>query len=246
MKRKLIALFVVLFPIAAVVPASAAANKLLNAGFESSVLEPPGFGGILTSPVLPTDWVFEGSAGLFDHGDDRADVIDFSPERKCFGSSECGGRFIAISIPASTNKEVCDANTGCVDNPAELVKEATKGAYQINPHWRNAVPVTVSAGSTYTLSFWLSGELITEGEGATTSVRFYDFLGVPISLVQGPQRRASAAVCLNASSSTQPCPWAKLSATMVAPQNAASAVVLLGHTSDLFIGQVRFDSVFFG
>jgi len=206
-------------------PASGVGNLLPNPGFEDSVLEPiPELQYTQPQPVLPTGWAFEGSAGLFDH----------SPN-----GFHTGRRMAAISIPASGNRNVCaQPPVGCHANPANIVKDEAEKVYSIGPAWRNAVPVPVSPGS-YTLSVWVSGDIITENEGAVTAVRWLDATGAPVGLSRGPERRTTQFNPITGA-------WVQISGSVTAPGNAAQAVVLLGHSHDLWIGQVRFDDVSFG
>lgn len=224
---------------------SAGPNLLPNPGFEESVAEPvPELRGKVVQPLLPSGWAFEG-LGFFDHGTDDADLIGFSAPR------EYDGRFIAVGNTASLKARECSTQgqTGqCIDMPTETVKSNARPWYQVNPHWRNAVPVPVTGGRGYGMHFHVNGELLTEGTGPRSAVRWLDANMLPISVSDGPGRNASGPNCLDGSVST-PCPWMFLSTggpTLVAPANARFAVVMFGHSSDISIGQARFDNVLFG
>lgn len=212
----------------AVTPGHAAGPNLLpNASFERSVVEPPAPVPPYTNPqpALPEGWIFEGAAGLFDHS-----------QNDHVGS---GRRMAAISIPASGKRVICaDTNVFCEPDPTTSIREQTAAQYySLPPAWRNALPVAVQGGKTYTLSGWMKVALVTEGEFAIMRVRWLDANGVPIALMNGP-RLVSAGQAESA--------WTFKSANVTAPSNARQAVVLLAHSTDVWIGQVRFDQVYFG
>jgi hypothetical protein len=204
---------------------AAAPNLLPNPGFERSVFEPAEpLEGQLPQPLLPAGWAFEGLAGLFDH----------TPN-----AHHSGARAIAISIPASTPREYCvEQAGGCSDSPINPARDALRPVYSLTPFWRTLEPVEVQAGATYELSVWTSLEIVTEGRGAITRVRWLDANGLTISESAGAERRQRP---------TDPdsIPWTSISDTMKAPAGAVSAHVMLGHSDDAWIGQVRFDDVSF-
>lgn len=194
---------------------------LPNTSFEESAFEPdPSPQGTLPQPLLPTGWIFEGLAGLFDH----------SPN-----VHRTGARAIAISVPASTKRELCGPEIECNDNPINPARDALELYYSVTPHWRTLDPVPVTAGEAYLLDVWASLEIVTEGEGATTAVRWLDANGLPIALERGSELRNELGL--------DQIDWTNLQHTFTAPDGAASAHVLLGHTDDSWIGQARFDDV---
>lgn len=210
--------------VAAIVPSHAGADNLLpNAGFEDSPTDPSG--DVTRQPLVPTGWVFEGSAGLFDHSEN--DKVS-------------GRRMIAISAPLSGKRRAC-AETTCVDNPAtEAVEDDAALGYTVAPHWRTALPVAVEGGERYELRVWARLSFVTEGEGVSTKVRWLDASGAPISVSNGPRMIQGPPP---APTDTE---WTEISDTMKAPATAAGAIVMLGHTMDTWLGQVRFDDAFFG
>lgn len=225
----ILASVIVAVPAVLQLPAHAdGANLLPNAGFEQSVLEPdPVPQYTQPQPILPNGWIFEGAAGLFDH----------SPN-----FSHSGRRGIAISIPAGGKRRVCAAaEIPCVDNPVTPQRPQFEWIASLNPYWRTARPVPVSPGTTYRLSVWTSGQIITAGEGMITKVRWVDANGLPIPFAEtpGPSRIAGA-------NEPDTLDWVQVSGTMVAPAGAAGAIVMLGHSDDVWIGQARYDDVYFG
>jgi hypothetical protein len=240
-------------------PAHAGPQLMPNPGFELSQAEgsvavgggviadqPSPANGVLIQPLLPSGWAFEGSAGLFDHTDNGSDVLG---ARR---NARSGKRYAAISLPASGKKEQCvDQVSRCVENPATGPKENTVAAvYSVNPVWRNAVPVRVNPGQAYVLSVWTSGELMTAGTRAFARVRWLSAGGTVLSL--SPEASYTVRDTDFCNAENQPgggtpgyC-WRQISVTATAPAGAATAVVLLGHSEDTWIGQVMFDDVFFG
>ena len=229
-----------MLPLLFALPAQTASNKLPNPSFEASAFgsapDAGGAGGVW-QPLLPSGWAFEGSAGLFDHADERGSGG--------LRSAHGGYRFAAISIPASGKPRVCSGVDPSLPNQcAELepvvdAEDEASLAYSVNPAWRNAEPVSVTGRSSYTLRFWAGWELVSPGAGIFAKVRWLDVSGVPIAMSNGPSKLATPITSASL-------PWTKFEKTVTAPSGAASAVVLLGHTDDVFIGQVRFDDVFFG
>ncbi|HEX9713828.1 MAG TPA: hypothetical protein VGB52_14905 [Actinomycetota bacterium] len=224
---------VVLLAMIAPLAASAAPgpNLLPNPGFELSALEPaPVPPYTQPQPMLPSGWIFEGAAGLFDH------YPAGSGDRQVRG----GQRAIAISIPASGKREQCvDQVAECFDNPLMDVYRQGRLAYAVTPHWRTAQPVTVTAGRDYVFSAHIAMAIVTAGEGATTFVRWLDATGVPIGVSDGPSQISGAPDQSDGF-------FVLKSRTVRAPAGAAGAIIALGHTDDVWIGQVRFDDVHFG
>ena len=208
-------------------------NLLPNASFEQSVFEPaPVPPYTQPQPLLPVGWAFEGAAGLFDHYPQSTG----DPPR----SVNSGQRAIAISIPASGKREQCvDQVAECVDNPLIDVYSQGRLVYAVTPHWRTAQAVPVIAGRDYTFSVHIAMSIVTAGEGATTFVRWLDATGVPIGVSNGPRQTSGA-------SDQRDGFFVKKTATVRAPTGAAGAIIALGHTDDVWIGQVRFDDVHFG
>ena len=213
-----------------------------NGNFERAVTEPDPVGGTIyqanVQPGLPDGWVFEGSAGLFDYADVRADML------LCARQAVSGFRFLAISIPASGKAAYCAGVSQigvqqCVNSPAEQVNPTTDLAQSTEPDWRNAVPIAVQGGRGYTLSFWTEQEAVTINTGAVVKVRWHDALGAPIR-VDTLYRR------IQPDDLGQKLGWTPVSVGAGAPGNAAFAVILLGHSTDIGIGQVRYDNVSFG
>lgn len=206
-------------------------NLLPNASFEQSVFEPaPVPQYTLPQPLLPSGWVFEGSAGLFDH----------YPAGSGGRQVTHGQRAIAVSIPASTKREQCvDQANECVDNPLIGVFSQGRLAYSVTPHWRTALPVPVSANRDYTFAVNIAMEIVTAGEGATSFVRWLDATGVPIGVSDGPGQLSGAPDQSDGF-------FVRKTRTVRSPAGAAQAIIALGHTDDVFIGQVRFDQVHFG
>lgn len=201
--------------------ASANVNLLPNPSFEYGVADVTAQPQYTNSqPMLPAGWAFEGSAGLFDHSQNVRHT---------------GRRSAAISIPASGKRRMCDlqgAGGPCVDNPAQGAKDGARQYFSVNPAWRTLLPVNVSQGQTYTLKSYVAGELVTAGEGAFLGVRWYTG-DVPIGYSQyGPVGVTTV--------------WAQIGSTFTAPAGANKAHILLGHSDDTWIGQVRFDDVCFG
>lgn len=221
---------------ALVVPASAAPpkpkpkpkpgpNLLKNPGFEDSVFEgnPAAAPGSLAQPVLPTGWFFEGLTVLFDH----------SPNVK-----RSGKRSAAISGSLSTPRTICQ-NGSCYDNPANAGRDAVASTYTVTPSWRTLDPVPVTAGTRYTLSAWLGWDLMTAGTEATTKVRWLGADGRAIAETYAGRMKSDAR-------NSALLRWTPVSGVVTAPAGAVSAHVLLSHGDDAFIGQVRYDDVYFG
>ena len=204
--------------------ASANSGLLPNGNFEQSAIEPAALAGRSPQGVLPTGWAFEGAAILFDHGN---------------GGPSGSTRMAAISGPLGTKRDICAQQpVGCVHNPATEVKDAARPAYTVDPAWRNAVPVPVSAGRTYTLAADLSWEIVTEGEGAVGRVRWLGAGGSVVSTSNLFRVTSTASTSLFR-------PWGRVSGTAVAPAGATQAIVLLGATEDTWIGQIRYDNAYF-
>jgi len=199
---------------------------LPNTGFEQSVIEPsPVPPGTQPQPLLPTGWVFEGAAGLFDH----------SPHQN---HTQGGSRSAAISDPASGKRDVCGPEVGCNANPANIVKDATKHIYSVTPHWRTALPVEVDAGASYRFTGWTAYELASLGTGSTASVRWLDTNGLPIGQSVLVQKINTADV--------DTIGWTEVTrASITAPPTATHAHILLGAIDDTFISQIRWDDVSF-
>jgi hypothetical protein len=205
--------------------ATADGGLLPNGDFEQSALEPDALAGRSPQGVLPTGWAFEGAAELFDHAN---------------GGPGASHRMAAISGSLGGKRDVCaQPPVGCNHNPGTEVKDAARGVYTVDPAWRNAVPVDVVAGHTYTLAADVSWELVTEGEGVIARVRWIGTDGSVVSTSDAWR------VVSNASTSAFR-PWGNLAGAVTAPSGATKAVVLLGATEDTWIGQVRFDNAYFG
>lgn len=208
--------------------AQAGPNLLPNSGFEQSAIEPvPALNGKQPQPLLPTGWAFEGAAGLFDH----------SPHGGAGGSA----RAAAISIPAGGKRDICGPEVGCKPNPTNGAKDEVSKTFSVNPAWRNALPIAVTAGRQYSVGASVSWTLATEKEGgAFGRVRWLNSSGVPISTSQA----FSVAPQTPGSSASQD--WFSVSGLVTAPAGATSAVVLFGARDDVFISKIQFDNVFFG
>lgn len=199
-------------------------NLAPNPGFELSPTDPSG--ATTRQPLLPTGWIFEGAAGLFDHSEN---------------GKHTGKRMIAISVPASTVREVCQQST-CVDSPANTAKDATAKYYSVTPFWRTASAITVTAGTTYKFSVFESRSLATVGiGGAISKVRWVDATGLPILETVGPKRIQTAGDAAETQWGDDP-----MSKNVTAPAGATGAILFLGAADDLFISQIKFDDVFFG
>lgn len=192
-----------------------------NAGFESSPTDPSG--ATTHQPILPTSWIFEGAAGLFDHSEN---------------GKHGGKRMIAISIPASTPRYLCPA--GCVENiPLNAVKDASAKYYTVTPYWRTQAAVPVAAGTTYTFSVWTAQDLATaKVGGAVTKVRWVDVNGLPISETVGAKN-------IQTLSDPPSTVWEQITKNVTAPSGAKGAILMLGAADDLFITQVKYDDVSF-
>lgn len=240
---RLITLVAVAAATLTVAPGARAAGQNLapNSSFEQSVFRPvvdheqfpepqlPDGSRVRRQPILPEGWIFEGAAGLFDHAPRNA---------------VSGDRIAAISDPLSTNARYCAAEGACQDNPLRAAKAAADPVYSVDPHWRTAEPISVQAGACYVFGSWMSGELLTVGEGPAAKIRFVDAAGLPVAVVPGPFRTQQG-------SETQQPPdvlldWAYAQTEVHAPEGAAGAILMLGHSDDLWISQVRFDDVYFG
>jgi hypothetical protein len=100
--------------------------------------------------------------------------------------------------------------------------------------------VPVEEGETYRLRSFIVLSVGSIGEGATLSVRWLDATGVPI-------RQDLVASRLRTPNDPEMTSWINLSGTVAAPDGAAQAHILLGHTEQIeAIGQVLFDDVYFG
>lgn len=197
-------------------------NLVVNAGFEASEIEgnPASPPGSQPQPVLPTGWRFEGLTVLFDH----------SPNLH-----HSGKRAAAVSGSLSGGRKRCDTGS-CQDNPTNAVKDATASRYTLPPHWRTAAAIPVSAGKGYQLSFWGGWSTVTDGQGLDAIVRWVDASGATVK---------QQTVVRTHDGGNQA--WKKFnSARLTAPAGAIGAVLLLGQTDDLWIGQVYFDDVYFG
>lgn len=200
-------------------------NLLVNPGFEDSALEgnPAAAPGSLAQPVLPTGWAFEGLTILFDH----------SPNVK-----RSGKRSAAISGSLSTPQTVCQ-NGVCQANPLNPVRGATASTYTLTPSWRTLNPVAVTPGTRYTLSAYIGWDLMTQGTEATTKVRWIGANGLAIGESVAGRMKSTA-------QNSALLRWTPISGVVTAPAGAVSAHVLLSHTDDAFIGQVRYDDAYFG
>lgn len=206
--------------------AQAGPNLLPNGDFEESAIEPAApLAGKQPQPLLPTGWAFEGAAGLFDH----------SPHGGSGGSARAAG----ISIPAGGKRSICGPEVGCHTNPTNGAKDEVSKTFSVNPAWRNALPVPVRAGTSYTLAFDLSWNIVTEGEGAFGKVRWLSSTGQVVGVSTPVLVRSNATNNVYRG-------WGRVSGAATAPAGATSAVVLLGATDDVFISQVLFDKAFFG
>ena len=229
--RSLAATAVALLAVGAQMPSHAlGANKLPNASFEQSALEPaPVPPYTQPQPILPTGWVFEGVAGLFDH----------SPN-----DWKTGHRSATISIPASGKSKFCaDPPVGCPSpNPADplnIAKAQAALVYSVQPCWRNQANITVNGSTSYTLSMWTRLTLATINEGVFTRVRWLDANGVPISIGLGPSHRITNVNDVDTG-------WLFKSSTLTSPPSAKFAVVMFCATDDDWISNLRFDDVYFG
>ena len=200
-------------------------NLVVNPGFEDSAFEGNGVvaKGSLAQPVLPTGWAFEGATVLFDH----------SPN-----VYHSGKRSAAISGSLSTPRQICQNGT-CVDNPANAAKDATASTYTLTPSWRTLDPIPVKAGTRYLVSTWLGWDLMTTGMFASAQVRWLGADGRAIAQVPATKQVADAR-------NSALLRWKPISGVVVAPAGAVSAHLLLSHADDAFVGQVRFDDVYFG
>lgn len=200
-------------------------NLLVNPGFEDSAFEgnPAVARGSLAQPVLPTGWSFEGLSVLFDH----------SPNVK-----RSGKRSAAISGSLSTPRTVCQ-NGVCQANPLNAVRDATAATYTLTPSWRTLNPVSVVAGTRYTLSAFVGWDIMTAGTEATTKVRWLGANGMAIS-------ESYAGKIKSTPQNSTLLRWTQISGVVTAPAGAVSAHVLLSHTDDAWVSQVRYDDVYFG
>jgi hypothetical protein len=191
-----------------------------NPGFEQSPTDPTG--DTSKQPLLPTGWIFEGSAGLFDHSEN---------------GFHTGKRMAAISIPASTPRLLCPA--GCVPNPSNEVKDATAKYYSVTPYWRTQNAVTVTPGTVYRFQVWTAMDLATvDVGGAVTKIRWLDSSGMPLSETAGPKNIQEA-------SDPPQTLWELITKNVTAPAGATRAIIMLGAADDLFITQVKYDDVSF-
>lgn len=191
-----------------------------NPSFEASPTDPTG--DTTRQPLLPTGWIFEGAAGLFDHSEN---------------GKHTGKRMAAISVPASTPDGACQQGV-CVENPMNVAQDATAKYASVTPFWRTQSPVRVTAGKSYLFSVWSAQTLATIGTGAITKIRWVDANGLPLSESGGDkhlQRVGEAPETV----------WEQLSATVTAPAGATGAIIMLGASDDLFISQIKFDDVSF-
>lgn len=209
----------------AITPSQALGGNLLpNTSFESSALDTPSgtIGYTNPQPLLPAGWAFEGASVLFDHSQN---------------GSHSGRRMAAISGNASLNRNICVPAVGCNPNtPANLAKDTAERAFSVQPAWRNALPVAVSAGTSYTASSWTQLDFCSLGTGASLRIRWLNGQ-VPLGVTKVAERVIGF---------DDGVAWAPISGNAVAPAGATAAVLLLTYTDDAFIGQVRFDDVFFG
>lgn len=221
--------------VGATAPAHAVGNLLPNASFETAVVPQAAHPGdrrdLYDQPLLPERWAFEGSAGLFDHSAHEYHT---------------GYYAAAISIPASGSRNpvcVAQANVCQPITPLNQAKDAAAAAASVGPCWRPLMPVGVSAGGVYTVSYWVSWTLATAGTGgAVSKVRWLDGNGVPLTsntLSAGPSRIAT-------SFSSEAQSWVQVVGTVTAPAGAAKAVPLFCAGDDAFISKVVYDDVFFG
>lgn len=199
-------------------------NLLPNSSFEfgiADVTPQPQYTN--SQPLLPQGWAFEGNAGLFDHSQNE---------------HNSGRRMAAISIPLGGKRQICEAGpiVPCQQSPLNVPKDTARQYYSVNPAWRTLNPVNVSAGSSYNLKVYAARSFVTAGEGAFTAVRWLNALGQPIGYQPVSELRGS----------TISTDWTLMSGSAVAPTGATKAHILLGHTDDTFLGQVRFDDVCFG
>lgn len=213
--------------VAAAMPSNAAVkpklgpNLLPNASFEKSVIDPAGEAA--KQPVLPTGWVFEGAAGLFDHGEH---------------GSHSGKRAAGISDPMTTPTEVCQQKQ-CVSDPAAATAAGARGSYSEMPAWRNQSAVAVKAGKTYQLSAWVNWTLETVGTGAVTYVRWVNASGSSVGVSAGPAKLAD----VHNSGSLA---WTQVTGKVKAPAGATGAIVLLGDSDGGWISSLQYDDAYFG
>jgi hypothetical protein len=213
----------IVLPLAAQTSAHAALGTELapNTGFEASPTDPTG--ATTHQPLLPTGWLFEGAAGLFDHSENGA---------------YAGKRMAAISAPAATPDDLCQQGM-CVDNPLNAVQDATSKYYSLSAYWRTQAAVPVTANASYVFSVVSAQTLATERiGGAVTKVRWIGADGLPISETVG-------ATHIQAVGEAPETTWAPLSATVKAPAGATGAILMLGAADDLFISQIKYDNVSF-
>ena len=191
-----------------------------NTSFEDSPTDPTGDAS--RQPLLPTGWIFEGAAGLFDHSEN---------------GFHTGKRMAGISVPASTPRQLCPQT--CVPNPTNEVKDVTAKYYSVTPYWRtqNAVPVT--AGTTYRFQVWTAMDLATiDVGGAVTKVRWLDSSGLPLSETGGPKN-------IQTPSDPPQTVWELITKNVTAPADATGAIIMLGSADDAFISQIKYDDVSF-
>lgn len=221
--------------VAAVVPSYAATakkapkvvlgpNLLPNPGFEQSAIEPAPVPAYTSSqPMLPTGWAFEGSAGLFDHGQHTA---------------HAGKRAVTISDPASGPAQFCQQKT-CAPDPIDGPRAQAMQYYSETPFWRTLQSVPVTPGKTYQLSAWVTWTLMTIGIGAITEVRWVDSNGVPIAITPGPSLIANAR-------NSPALAYTAMAGRVKAPAGAAGAIIMLGCGDDAWISSITYDDAYFG
>lgn len=202
---------------------AAPANLVSNPGFEESQVEPVSATG---QPLLPTDWTVEGATILFDHSQNVYKE---------------GRRSAAISGSLGGGSQICDGSSGdqmCNPNPAQ----PATGALPLRPFWVTDAPIEVQAGATYRFSTFvimpsLDPNAGIPGEGAATLVRWLDEGGAVLATVDGPELINSEKRVIG---------WKQISAELVAPEGAAGAQLLLGHTDYTTTStQVAYDEVEF-
>ena len=199
-------------------------NLLPNPGFEQSAIEPAPVPAYTSSqPLLPTGWAFEGSAGLFDHGQH---------------TSHTGKRAVTISDPASGPAQFCQQKT-CAPDPIDGPRQSAMQYYSETPFWRTLQSIPVSPGKTYQLSAWVTWTLMTIGIGAITEVRWVDANGVPVAITPGPSLIANAR-------NSPALAYTQLTGQLKAPAGAAGAIIMLGCGDDAWISSITFDDAYFG
>jgi hypothetical protein len=233
----------ILVLLVALVPSGAHAgpNKILNPGFETSVLPEPvrqaAFSNGLKNGLYAPDWRFEGVTALFDQtGQDP----------------HTGNMAGAISGSLSGPRNECSVQ--CVDVPGSDVRDQVYDRFSVAPAFVSAVPFAVTSGAAYTFSFYVRTSILRDLTGAVTRVRWYDANHLPISTTRGPSliapKDGATYLAFANGDSTQfnahSYGWRLLSKALTAPSTAKFAEVVLGYSDDAWIGQVVYDDVFFG